>query len=161
MIQRRVALLATAVLIAGCTSEPATEPYTAVADVQQLMLSVLEPAAEVYWDAVGTIIDRYGTIEIRPETDAEWEAVTNAAYVMAETGNLLMMPERALDDGSWVAMSRAMVEIGREAIAAAEARNTEAVFTVGGDVYQVCTDCHATYALETLRPNDERTESGS
>ena len=146
-------------LLPACGPEP--EPYDEVADVQQLMLSVLEPAAETYWDAVGTILDQHGAMEIRPESDAEWEAVVAAAYVMAESGNLLMMPGRAQDDGAWMSMSQALVDIGRDAIAAAQARDADAVFTVGGDVYLVCTHCHATYALETLRPNDERANGGS
>lgn len=130
-------------------------PFEPVADVQQLMLAVLEPAAEVYWDAVGWIVDSTGTQEIRPTTIEEWEAVRNAAYVMAESGNLLMMEGRAVDDGPWIGMSQAMIEVSQRALAAAEARDEAAVFELGGQVYQACTGCHATYAVETLRPNTQ------
>ena len=68
--------LAAAVLLTGCAPEASQQPFTAVADVPQLMTSVLEPAAEVYWDAVGTIIDLYGTIEIAPSSDTPWETVS-------------------------------------------------------------------------------------
>ena len=143
-----------ATLLAGCAEqEAATPPFQAVADVQQLMLSVVEPAAEVYWDAVGWIIDANGTQEIRPTTDEEWEAVRNAAYVVAESGNLLMMDGRALDDGAWISMSRAMTEVARSAIAAAEARDEQAVFDAGAEIYYTCTACHSAYALDTLRPS--------
>lgn len=135
--------------------------FSTVADVQELMLTILEPAAEHYWDAVGWIDTEQGEIEIEPTTDEEWEAVRNAAFVIAESGNLLMMQGRALEDPAWVPMSRAMVDIGREAIAAAESRDKMRVFNTGAEVYYVCTNCHAAFALETLRPADERILEGN
>jgi hypothetical protein len=62
----------------------------------------------------------------------------------------------ALDDGAWMAMSRALVDVGRQAVEAAESRSLDAVFDMGAEVYYVCTNCHATYAAESLRPNDTR-----
>ena len=53
-------------------------------------------------------------------------------------------------------MSQALVDVGRQAIDVADARDESGVFDVGAEVYQVCTNCHASFALETLRPNDER-----
>jgi len=129
-----------------------------VGDVQDLMLAVVEPAAEVYWDAVGEILDEDGVHEIRPATNEEWEAVSHAAFLVAESGNLLMMSSRARDRGDWVTMSQALVETGQEALRAADARNAEAVFDAGAEMYYVCSECHAKYAIETLRPNDTRSE---
>lgn len=150
----RTAVLTCALLV-GCADAPEPPPFAAVADSRQLMLSVIEPAAEVYWDAVGTIMDLEGTYEIEPRTAEEWEAVENAAYVIAESGNLLLMEERAQGRQHWSAMSRSMIDMGRRAIEAAEMRDPQAVFEVGGDVYLVCTGCHAVYATETLRPNHD------
>ena len=147
---RRLLLLT---LLSGCSADAPEEGMTAVADVQELMATVLEPAAEVYWDAVGWIIDASGTTEIRPSSPEEWEAVRNAAFVIAESGNLLMMEGRALDQDAWMTLSRSLIDVGRRAIEAAEARDDMAVFDMGAEVYYVCTACHSTYALETLRPN--------
>ncbi|MDX1577739.1 MAG: hypothetical protein R3266_04615 [Gemmatimonadota bacterium] len=133
-------------LLAGCSQDRPT--YEAVADVKDLMLSVLEPSAEVYWDAVGEILDKDGVHEIRPASNEEWEAVRNAAFVIAESGNLLMMAGRARDRGPWVDYSREMIESGRLALRAAEARDDEAVFDAGAEVYYACTNCHAAYAQE-------------
>lgn len=148
--------IAASALLWACGSADSSPPYEPVADVQELMLTILEPAAETYWDAVGWILDFEGTHEIRPETPEEWEAVRNAAYVMAESGNLLMMEGRAVDDVAWMAMSQAMVDVGRRALAAAESKDLMAVFDAGAEVYAACSNCHAVYALETLRPSDER-----
>lgn len=145
----------TLLALLGCTDVPEPPRFTAVADSRQLMLSVIEPAAEVYWDAVGVIMDEEGTHHIEPVGAAQWEAVENAAFVLAESGNLLLLEDRALGRDHWRAMSRAMIEIGRRAVEAARARDPDAVFEVGGEVYLVCTGCHAVYAAETLRPSYE------
>lgn len=147
--------LAAIAALSGCGADaPEPPPFAAVADERQLMLSVLEPAAETYWDAVGVIIDEDGTHEIEPRSDEEWEAVVNAAYQLAESGNLLLMEERARGREHWAAMSRSMIEVGRRAIEAAEARDPEAVFDMGAELYFVCTGCHSVYAAGTVRPSD-------
>lgn len=159
---RSILVLPLLLLLAGCggPDAPAGEqttgndsPMRPVANVQELMLTVVEPAAEGYWDAVGWIIDRDGTQEIRPQNEEEWEAVRNYAYAVTESANLLMMEGRAADQGTWISLSQGMMSIGERAIEAALAKDPEAVFTVGGDLYESCTACHAAYALETLRPN--------
>ena len=148
------------VLVALAACAPAQDEtasnYRPVGDVADLMAGVVEPAAEVYWDAVGVIVDSAGEHQLAPQTDEEWLAVRAAAYTVAEAGNLLMMPERALDQGAWIAMSQALVEAGQRALEAADARSLDGVFDMGAEMYFVCTNCHGTYALETLRPNDTR-----
>ena len=137
----------------GCNSAPPPPPYQPVADVKTLMANIMEPAAEVYWDAVGIIVDEHGEHHIEPQTLEQWDAVRNAAYVVAESGNLLMMPSRAIDGGEWMDASRLMVDAARKAIRAAEARDTDAVFDVGAEMYDSCTNCHAKYSPDILRPN--------
>ena len=154
---RRCSLALLLIPLAACGAEApdgATLPFNTVASTQQLMASILDPAAEVYWDAVGWIVDASGTTEIRPSSDEEWDAVRNAAFVITESGNLLMMDGRAEDDGAWMGMARSMIDVGQLAIEAAEARNEQAVFDVGAEVYFACTNCHRAYALQTLNPAD-------
>lgn len=144
--------------LAACDAADEPPPYRPVADVRDLMLTVVEPSAEVYWDAVGWIMDFEGTHRIRPQSEEEWEAVRNAAYTLAESGNLLMMEGRAVDDDAWIAMSQSMTDVARRAIEAAERRDEQAIFDVGAEVYYTCLNCHARYARETLRPNFEAGE---
>lgn len=117
------------------------------------MAAVLEPAADVYWDAVGIIDDKNGSREIKPSTPQEWEAVRRSALLVAEAGNLLMLPTRARDNGDWMTFSRAMIDAATRALAAAASKNTAAVFDEGAEVYDTCTQCHAKYAVEQIRPN--------
>ena len=151
MKTRRYPWLAVPIFLFGCVA--AEEPYTPVADLPELMRTVVDPAADFYWDAVGWIIDENGTEEIRPRSPEEWDLVRNAAFVVAESGNLMMMPGRVIDEEAFVGFAQAMVSIGQRAIEVAEARDEMGVFDVGAEMYAVCTGCHSTYAIETLRPN--------
>jgi len=150
--------LVLAALVAAC-GQPAAEadqPYMPFGDVQQLMASIIDPAADVYWDAVGVIVDAEGEHSMAPQSDEAWLAVRSAAYTVAEAGNLLMLPGYRRDDAAWVTMSQALVEVGQRAVEAADARSLDAVFDMGAEVYYVCTNCHATYVIESLPPNDPR-----
>jgi hypothetical protein len=140
------------IVLAGCNIAPPPPPYKPVADVKTLMASIVEPAADLYWDAVGTIIDEKGVQEIAPKTVEEWDAVRNAAYVVAESGNLLLMPTR-VKGADWVQLSQAMTDAAQKAIRAAESRNKTAVFDTGAELYDTCTNCHVKYSPAILRPN--------
>lgn len=152
---RRVVAVAGLLVSAVACSGPAPPPIRPVADVKQLMQFVVEPAADVYWDGVGTIVDQSGVTEFKPETQGEWDALVNSAYAIAESGNLLMIGARPRDGGEWMQMSRAMVDVGEKAIRAAESHDPQAVFDVGAEVYDTCTACHARYAVELARPNTQ------
>ena len=151
--------LAVPLLLAACRPEPTDTPYTPVADVAELMNAVLDPASDTYWDAVGTIIDFEGIHDFAPQSTEEWDAVRNAAYVLAESGNLLMMDGRAVDHAGWIGFSRAMVRAGEQALEAAVAEDEAAVFDAGAEVYYVCSGCHTAYALDLSRPSDADTSA--
>jgi hypothetical protein len=143
-------------LIASC--QPAPPPFEEAVNLREVMLHVIEPAAEKYWDSVGTVMDLDGTQEIAPSTTEEWIAVENAAATLAEAGNLLLIPGRYRDDPRWAQYSSAMIERGRIALAAADSRDTDAVFEAGGNVYVVCADCHAAFAPALLPANYREAE---
>lgn len=117
------------------------------------MANILEPAAETYWDAVGSVVDSSGTTDFAPSTPDAWALVRNSAFVVAESGNLLMLPPRARDNAEWMTYSKAMIDAARKAIAAAEARDPVKVFDVGAEVYESCVQCHVRYAVTQVRPN--------
>ncbi|MDE2879341.1 hypothetical protein [Candidatus Palauibacter soopunensis] len=144
---------------AGCTGEAPERPVP-VADMQELMVSVMEPAAEAYWDGVGEVLTEAGVHQFRPLTEEDWTSLRNAAFVLAESGSLMMMDGRARDRGDWMDHSRTMVEAGRLALDAVDRRNPDAVFDAGAEVYYACRDCHARYAAETLRPSDPHSAPG-
>ena len=125
----------------------AAVPYKAAVTTRQLMAEVLEPAANVYWEAVGSTTDARGTVEKAPKTDAQWNAVRDAATIVAESGNLLMLDERARNHDEWMTLARGLIDVGVRARAAAEKHDTKAVFDMGADVYEACVSCHRIYMV--------------
>ncbi|MEE2778226.1 MAG: hypothetical protein VYE73_15855 [Acidobacteriota bacterium] len=152
----RTSPLCVVVLIAlavGCgpAEEAATgPPFMPVADVMHLMQNIVDPAADVVWGSVGTIIDDTGTNEFFPQNDEEWQLIVNAAMTLTESGNLLMIGERAIDDGLWMEMSQDLVKAGQLALAAAQAQDKDEIFMIGGEVYAACDQCHATFWVGDL-----------
>jgi hypothetical protein len=146
---RRLVLLCGVLSVSACNAAP-PPPYKPVADVKTLMASVMDPTADVYWGAVGTVIDETGEHEISPKTAEEWDAVRNAAYIVAESGNLLMMPSRAKDGGEWMRAARHLIETAENAIRAAEARDKTAVFDRGAEMYDACVACHVKYSPDII-----------
>ena len=142
-------MIVTALAAFGCAHEapePAP-PFKPVTTVRELMESVIAHSAEVYWGSVQVTVDATGEHEKKPQTDEEWEQVWAAALTLAESGNLLMLPPRAVDNGAWMQFARSLIEAGAEASAAAQAHDVERVFAAGEQVYNACAGCHARYVL--------------
>ena len=141
------------VAASACSRAPAPPPFKAVADNKLLMQSVIDPNADLVWDAVKTIITRDKTEEIRPRTNDEWIAVRNAAVALTESGNLLMMAPRAKDGGEWMKRAQELIDTGEAAIRAADSKNADRLFTVGGDIYEACSNCHRQYMDAIVNAN--------
>jgi len=135
------------IALVGLTGCPASapSPFMPVASVQEVMHAVVDPAADVLWGSVGWIITEEGTEEIYPRTDEEWEAVEHAAITVMEVGNLLMIPERAIDQEGWIELSQALVTVGKKAVETVLTQDVQATFDVGGEVYVACLNCHQLY----------------
>jgi len=83
-----------------------------------------------------------------PSTDAQWNNLSNQALMLAEAGNLLLMPGRTRGKGNWASDSKLMIDAGAAAFKAAKAHDLEAVRAVNDSLYASCVTCHAEY-----RPN--------
>lgn len=126
-------------------------PFQTTANMKDLMLNVLDPAADGLWEAVGTIITLEGRFEKAPQTDDEWAGVRANAIQLAESGNLLMLPSRSSGSAEWIAEAKALIDTSNRALKAIEAKDKDALFTIGGDIYDVCTNCHKQFALQLVR----------
>ena len=133
-------------LLAGCDQAPPAPEQTA----QQLMADVVQPTAEVYWDSVQFISDETGNHDIRPETDEDWKRTRDAATKLGELGELLKTPGYAEGRGDdWITFSNSLIEVSKLAEQAADAKDPDKVFEVGGTIYNVCTACHQVYPATT------------
>jgi hypothetical protein len=125
---------------------PAAPPFHTILNLKQFMLLVIDPAADGVWDSVKTIMTKKGTEEIRPKTEEQWTAVRASAATVAEAANLLMLDGRALDKKEWMTEVRRLTDTAEKAMKAAEAKDPEAVFAAGGEMYEACRGCHLRYA---------------
>ena len=153
------ASLAIAALLGACHSTGEAPAQT----VQQLMANAVQPTAELYWQSVQYISDAEGMHEIFPKTDADWKRTRDAATRIGELAELLKSPAYAAGrDEDWVTFANSLIDVSRLAEQAADARDVEKTFEVGGTMYSVCSACHQVYPSTTEaeggdvdRPGDE------
>jgi len=176
--RRRVVPAAAVLLLAvaaGCrSSEPAPTPdapqYEPAATIKDLMLSVIDPAADQVWNAVTTVQSVSGTVETVPKTEEDWLKVRHGAVTLSESANLLIMPGRNVarpheksetpgielepaemqvliekDRAAFNKRARALHEAGMAATAAADAKDSQKLFEVGEQIEHACEGCHASY----------------
>ena len=79
----------------GTAAPPAPQPeYMPTATIKDLMLSVIDPSADIVWLSVTTVVDEKGLVETMPKSDEEWTKVRHGAVTLMEAANLLMIPGR-------------------------------------------------------------------
>jgi len=117
-------------------------------DMKMLMSHVIEPAAEVPWDSAGEIVTIDGTEDLAPRDEEGWHRVEAAGATLVETGNLLLLPRRDRGTEDWRQFSRSLSAMGHKVMSAAEAKDKDALFQAGADLYSVCVACHQVYVPE-------------
>jgi len=118
---------------------------TPVASIKQIMNGIVAPASSVIYKAVGTTASASGTEETAPKNDAEWAAVGNSAAALAESGNLLLMGGRVVDNGDWTKVARELVDAAKMALKAADGKSTDGILSAGGAINDTCDTCHEKY----------------
>ena len=99
------------------------------------MQAIIIPASDAVW----------GVATEQPRDDATWLTVENSALALAESGNLLMMGTRAVDQQNWTKYSRALIDSAALAVDAIRAQDVEAVAAAGDAIYETCEGCHMLY----------------
>jgi hypothetical protein len=165
-------VLGCAISLSACQNavDPAQPEYAPSATIKDLMQSVIDPSADVVWNAVAIIETMDGTEDRAPETDEEWAAVRRGAIQLLESANLLLVPGRLVarpweksevpgvelepeemevlineDRVSWNSRVAALRAAGLEALVAIDAQDSEMLFAVGASIEDSCEACHAEY----------------
>ena len=157
ILSMAAALVPGVALLSACSGAATEEqPDLPYGTAQQMMANEVQPTAEIYWGAVkfeselmedGTVEER----DIRPETDADWERVRASAQRMGELGQALLSPAYAAPRGEdWQSFAQGLVDVSAIAEQAAVDQDPDAVFEVGGTMYNVCRACHQAYPPEEL-----------
>ena len=121
---------------------PPKPPFKVVATAKQVMLSITIPTADVVWKVPNET----------PKDDAAWLVVENNALALAESGNLLMMEGRAVDQGEWMKHASDLVTVSTKAVEAARAKNADQMAQIGDELYTVCESCHMKYMKQEAPP---------
>jgi hypothetical protein len=126
--------------------------------VKDVMRYVLNPAAETFWAAGGEVDEGEKRNLRTPQDEAKWYGALQAASTVLETGNLLLMDGRSRNDPQWVKWAQDLNNAGAKGIKAAQAKDGEATFAAGSDMYDACFNCHAKYIArqrQELKPLPE------
>lgn len=145
---------ALAVAPAGCSrSQPgAPTPAAPAADapagisklpvsLNEVMVALVNESADPIWIAAAR----------PPESDEHWRAVERAAYQIELAGALLAIPGTGARDAEWTAnpqwqsFTTALTQAGKQSVAAAEARDIQAVSKAGDVLVEVCEGCHKAF----------------
>lgn len=153
-------------------------PVEALVTLQDVMLNEVDASADAIWEATGTITTREGTVDRRPRTEAEWEALRRHAVVLLEATNLLVIPDRKVtdkpfpSDGPGVLSSAeiqqridgnreefngfalGLRQVARAQLQAIDARDVDALLTLGDAMDTACEACHRAnwYPNEVVPP---------
>jgi hypothetical protein len=158
-----VVVLAAACGLAGCAAPapepapPAAPPFRPVASIREVMNSVIDPSVDEVWNSVGSVVDDRGLTDRAPNKNEDWTAVRRHALIVSEAANLLLMhnrveltPEeiRALIDKNpegWNFYVQQFQDSLKPALAAIDAKNSEALFEAGEKIDETCENCHQTF----------------
>ena len=165
----RTVTLVLVMLSLGCESQQPT-PYKPTATVEDLMRSVIDPAADAIWDAVVTEATASGIIETRPESQDDWLNLRQHALTLAEATNLLVIQGRRIASpesrselpgidlhpdaiqtlveenwNGWVRLASELHDTSLVVLNAVDAQSIDALLAAGTDLDLACENCHAQY----------------
>ncbi len=167
-------LLLAALCASGSSRSAAAVPvspppqFLLTATIQDLMQGVVDPAADALWDSVAYIASTSGTLDRRPRSAAEWQAVRLHAVTLIEATNLLKLPGRpvktvnspvgvgelapaeigkriAASPDTFARFADVLRAAGQKALAAIDAKDAQGLMDAGGVIDEACEACHLTY----------------
>ena len=179
-----IALAVGLVVLAGAYRERRLEAragtmYTPTATIKDLMDSIVDPSADVVWNAVSTTATASGDDERVPHSDDEWADVRRGAIRLVEAANLLMVPGRHVarpgeksetpgveleptemealvnkDKDLWARRVQTFHTASLDLLRAVEAKDAARVFELGDKLDAACESCHRQYWYpnETIPP---------
>lgn len=160
------------VMAACSSSKPApaaqTEPaFRLTGTIKEIMDSVVDPNADVLWDAVSTTINREGITEKLPRTDEDWKMVRRSAVALVEATNLLVIEGRQMapagdksenpdielgpeemqklmdaDRAAWVKNAHGLHDAAMVALKAIDAKSVQGLMDAGETIDTACENCH-------------------
>ena len=130
-----VCFIAATTLLATAAVAQAPTTYEPIGTMSQLMVDIIYPTSDALF-----YVDQNP-----PKNDHDWNVLRGQALMLAESGNLLMMPGRARDQENWIRFSRRMTDLANTAYKAAQAKDMSAIQALNNPLSEVCIGCHYQY----------------
>ena len=170
------------------TSDEAT--LTPVLSIRELMTHIIDPTADLIFDAAVVDVSSSGTTTTAPVSDEDWLKVERGILTLAEASNLLKMPrpvapagaeEEPADPGKpppelppaeiqalidrdrarWNQHADALRTAALASLALVKGRDPEALFKIGSDLDNACEACHLEYWYPGDKPIVERNRNST
>jgi hypothetical protein len=144
--------------------------FQVTATVEEVMRSIIDPAADAVWDSVVIVSNESGIQTTQPETDEDWLTLRRHAITLVEASNLLLMDGRAVaapesrselpgidlepdeieallaaDRTTWSALVSKLHESGIQVLNAVDTQDVDALLVAGDRLDLACENCHGTY----------------
>lgn len=171
-----IAIAAFALTACHPTAAPAPRP---VASLQEIMNSIVDPAADALWESVSSTVTAQGVEEHQPRSDEDWTALRQHAVRLAEAANLLALEDRpvtrsgtSLEDAHvagtlnadtisaqlhrerprFLSHARQLQDAAEATLDAIDARSLDRLLEAGARLDQACEGCHRVFWY----PGDKR-----
>ncbi len=172
----RIALVLALAGVAACAADaPEPDPgprpdFQPTATVEELMRSVIDPAADAVWDAVVITSTPEGIEQEVPDSDDDWLALEHHAVRLLEAGNLLQIEGRPIAGAdsvselpgidlepadiairvdaqydAWLRSGRELHDAGVVVLDAVKARSVDALLESGDRLDAACESCHSRF----------------
>ena len=133
---RTTGALVLVVLLFPLGSATAQEPtFQPVGTIGELMRDIIYPLSD----------ELFYVMRSPPQTDFEWSQLRRSALTLAESGNLLMIEGRSIQQEDWMDHSKELVDVSTVAWEAAEARDLDAIVALSPRLETSCRACHEQY----------------
>lgn len=109
--------------------------YQPVGTISEVMIDIVYPLSDEF----------FYIMREPPDTEYEWTLLRRSGLTLAEAGNLLMMPGRAIQQEDWFTHAKRLVEVATRAYEAAEAHDLDAIVALSPDLETSCRACHEQY----------------
>lgn len=129
---KRWILVSAGALVAAGAAATQQAAFKPVASVTQIMQAMVVPSSNALFDVPRN----------PPADEAGWAAVRNHAIVLAESGNLLLIGDRAPESEVWTRTARGLAEAGQAALVAAQAEDADGIADAGNQIIEACEGCH-------------------
>lgn len=166
----------------AASTKVASSAPVLVGSIKEIMDGIVDPAADVLFDAVSYDVTAAGVVEKVRKTTEDWVEIRRHALLLAEVTNLLKMPGRRVapekptlqreneppgpedlepeaiqalidaDPAEFRRLAQGLTDAATVALQAADAKDVDRLFASGDEIDRACENCHVKYWY----PKDKR-----